>query len=490
MHNLSSLIENITYLNIFGNYDKLISSIEYNSKNINTNSLFVAIKGDNFDGHKFISEAIERGAIAIVCEVLPENIQNNITYIQVNDSRRTLAQLSNAFYDFPSNKLNIIGITGTNGKTTITYLLNNIFQYFNKKSAIIGTTGIFIDNKKIPATHTTPESLELYSYLNQCVNENIEFVAMEVSSHSLVQHRVDGVKFRVAAFTNLTQDHLDYHKTMQEYATAKKILFDNLTHDAIAIINSDDTYSDYIIQDCRAQSIVRVGRKERDDYIIENENISLKGLNFDLKFNNNIYKIQSPLLGKFNIDNLAQTFAIAVSLGFDPQEICNCLKTATGAPGRMETYNLPNGAIAIIDYAHTPDALEKALQSLKNIHKSGSIKGNIICVFGCGGNRDHEKRPQMGKIACNLSDYVILTNDNPRDENPQAIFNDILEGISENYKNNVQIIPNRADAIKYAIDIAMENDIILIAGKGHEEYQIIGKERIPFSDKNIILKSF
>lgn len=490
MHNLSSLIENLNYLNIFGNYDNLISSIEYNSKNINTNSLFVAIKGDNVDGHKFISEAIERGAIAIVCEVLPENIQDNITYIQVNDSRRTLAQLSNAYYDFPSNKLNIIGITGTNGKTTITYLLNNIFQYFNKKSAIIGTTGIFIDNKKIPATHTTPESLELYGYLNQCVNENIEFVAMEVSSHSLVQHRVDGVEFRVAAFTNLTQDHLDYHKTMQEYATAKKILFDNLTHDAIAIINSDDTYSDYIIQDCRAQSIVRVGRKERDDYIIENENISLKGLNFDLKFNNNIYKIQSPLLGKFNIDNLAQTFAIAVSLGFDPQEICNCLKTATGAPGRMETYNLPNGAIAIIDYAHTPDALEKALQSLKNIHKSVSIKGKIICVFGCGGNRDHGKRPQMGKIACNLSDYVILTNDNPRDEEPQAIFNDILEGISENYKNNVQIIPNRADAIKYAIDIAKENDIILIAGKGHEEYQIIGKERIPFSDKNIILKSF
>jgi len=486
MQILKHLLDNINIINIFGNDDIIISSIEYNSKNVSPNSLFVAIHGENFDGHQFINDAIERGATAIACEFLPDDLYKNITYIQVPDSRIALAELSNAFYDFPSNKLKIIGITGTNGKTTITFLLNHIFQYFNKKTAIIGTTGIFIDNKKIPTTHTTPESLELFAYLNQCVNVGVEYVSMEVSSHSLVQHRVHCINFIAAAFTNLTQDHLDYHKTMQDYANAKKLLFDNLQHDAIAVINADDTYADYIIKDCKAKQIFTVGRKSDSDYIIKNENLSIKCVEFDIVNNNTTYKIHSPLLGKFNIDNLAQAFAIASELGFEPNEICQCLENATGAPGRMEKYNLPNGAIAIIDYAHTPDALEKALQSLKQIHYANLLNGKIICVFGCGGNRDRDKRHKMGKIACDLSDFVIITNDNPRNEDPQVIFEDILKGINGNKRNTVSIIQDRAEAIRYAIEKSTKNDIILIAGKGHEDYQIIRGERRPFSDRQIV----
>ncbi len=487
MQILKQLLENFNLINIFGNDDIRISSIEYNSKNVSQNTLFVAIKGENFDGHQFIPEAIDRGANAIVCEFLPDDLNNNITYIQVPNSRIALAELANAFYDFPSNKLKIIGITGTNGKTTITFLLNHMFQYFNKKTAIIGTTGIFIDNKKIPASHTTPESLELFRYLNQCVEQNIEYVSMEVSSHSLVQHRVHNINFVAASFTNLTLDHLDYHKTIQNYAKAKKMLFDNLQPDAIAVINNDDPFADYIIMDCKAKHIYRVGRQSDADYTIKNEKLSLKGVECDIVKNNITYKIQAPLLGKFNIDNLAQAFVIASELGFEPNEICKSLESATGARGRMEKYDLPNGALAIIDYAHTPDALEKALQSLKQIHNANSVDGKIICVFGCGGNRDKSKRPKMGKIACDFSDFVIITNDNPRNEDPQAIFNDILEGINIEMQNKVSIIPDRAEAIHSAIELSKENDIIFIAGKGHEEYQIIAGERRAFSDRQIVL---
>jgi len=486
MQELNHLIENVHIINIFGNNDKLVSSIEYNSKNVKLNSLFVAIKGENFDGHKFISEAIDRGANSIVCEDLPGTMLDNITYILVNNSRAALAELSNAYFDFPANKLNIIGITGTNGKTTITYLLNQIFQHFGKQTAIIGTTGIIINDKKIPATHTTPESLELFDYINQCVNSGVEYISMEVSSHSLAQNRVFGVKFIAAAFTNLTQDHLDYHKTMQEYADAKKKLFDNLSEDAIVVINSDDSYANYVIKDCKAKTILKVGRRANADYIISDENLSLQGIDFSIQYKNSIYKIQSLLLGKFNIDNLAQAFAIAASLGFEPNEICNSLTSATGAPGRMERYNLPNGAIAIIDYAHTPDALEKALQTLRGINNSTVSTRQLICVFGCGGNRDKSKRPKMGEIASDLADIVVLTNDNPRWEDPQTIFNDILAGIAENDKHKVKIIPNRTEAIQFALYQSQKNDFILIAGKGHEEYQIIGDKRIAFSDKNVI----
>jgi UDP-N-acetylmuramoyl-L-alanyl-D-glutamate--2,6-diaminopimelate ligase len=310
---------------------------------------------------------------------------------------------------------------------------------------------------------------------------------MEVSSHSLVQHRVHYINFVAASFTNLTLDHLDYHKTMQNYAKAKKMLFDNLQPDAIAVINNDDPFADYIIMDCKAKHIFRVGRQSDADYSIKNEKLSLKGVEFDIVKNNITYKIQSPLLGKFNIDNLAQAFVIASELGFEPKEICKSLESATGALGRMEKYDLPNGALAIIDYAHTPDALEKALQSLKQIHCANSVDGKIICVFGCGGNRDKSKRPKMGKIACDFSDFVIITNDNPRNEDPQAIFNDILEGINIEMQNKVSIIPDRAEAIHSAIELSKENDIIFIAGKGHEEYQIIAGERRAFSDRQIVL---
>ncbi|HAW07936.1 MAG TPA: UDP-N-acetylmuramoyl-L-alanyl-D-glutamate--2,6-diaminopimelate ligase [Bacteroidetes bacterium] len=489
MQKLNLLLKYIDFIKLIGNSDISVHSIEYNSKNVSQNSLFVAIKGDKFDGHQFIDEAIRKGATSIVCQDLPQNLIDNITYIQVLNSRIALAELANAFFDFPSNKLKVIGITGTNGKTTITFLLNSIFEYFHKKTAIIGTTGIYINNNKIPATHTTPESLELFGYLNQCVEQEIDYVSMEVSSHSLLQNRVHNVNFVAAAFTNLTQDHLDYHKTMQDYANAKKILFDNISPDAIVVINSDDKYSDYMISNTKAKNIIKVGRQAGADYIISNEHLSLAGLDFEIIHKNKSYKIKSKMLGKFNIDNLSQAFAIASELGINPDEIPLALKNAIGAPGRMEKYDLTNGAIAIIDYAHTPDALEKALQSLREVRLSSNTNGKIICVFGCGGNRDQAKRPMMGRIASNLAEYIIITNDNPRLENPEKIFENILDGIPSDKRDNVEVIPEREKAIKLAIEKSSKNDIILIAGKGHEEYQIIGTEKIAFRDKDIILKN-
>ncbi len=493
---ITDILDHITYEALHLRSENIhISGINYNSKLCKKNNVFVAIKGEKLDGHIFIKDAILQGAIVIICENLPDiqnEVFNNISFINVQNSRLALAEISDAFYNFPSNKLKIIGITGTNGKTTTTFLLKSILETANKKVGMIGTTGIFIGQNKIETTHTTPESLELMQIFNQMIENNIEYVIMEVSSHSLILNRVAKINFIAAAFTNLTSEHLDFHKTMENYANAKKILFDNLNNKSIAVINFDDNYSNIITNNCKAEKILFTHNITQPNNSIDNStnNIPIvhitnkilekKYSTFTLNIENHNVNFKINLPASFNIENATIAILIAYKLNINIETIKKGLENSTGAPGRLEAVYLNNKATAYVDYSHTPDALEKALKTCRNILNNNN---KLICIFGCGGARDKTKRPIMGKIAASNADIIIITDDNPRTENNLDIINDIIKGI-DNYNNskNIFIIPNRAEAIKKAVKISKENDIILIAGKGHENYQIIGTEKIHFSD--------
>ncbi|MBI5326121.1 MAG: UDP-N-acetylmuramoyl-L-alanyl-D-glutamate--2,6-diaminopimelate ligase [Ignavibacteriae bacterium] len=486
---LSGLIKYLSYTNIIGNTDIEIKTIENDSRKCKEGSVFVAIRGTNSDGHKFINEVIKQGTKVIVCEEKPAVYDNGTTFIEVSNSRLALAELAHAWFDFPTREMKVIGITGTNGKTTITFLIKSILDSSGKKAAIIGTTGIYIGNQKIPATHTTPDPLQLCSYLSQMKSEGVKYVVMEVSSHALAQKRVSGISYDIAAFTNLTHDHLDYHPTMEDYASAKKQLFQMISPTGIAVVNGDDEYSEFMIKDIKS-SIIKVGRNKENDIIISDEKLNLDESDFNLKINSNgTIKIKNQLLGRFNIDNAALAFAICLQLGFDKSAVIEALKTSSGAPGRMQKIILKNKAIALVDYAHTPDALEKALNSCREAMEIAGLKNNkLICVFGCGGDRDETKRPIMGKISSKLSDFAIITDDNPRTEDSSKIIQDIYNGIENGDRKKVVQISNRTEAISYAYSISAENDIILVAGKGHETYQIIGKDKYHFDDYEELMK--
>ncbi len=489
MRNFGYLQKRSEY-NIILNYiNNPVSSIEYDSRKCKEDSLFVAIRGESFDGHDYIDQAISNGAKFIVCEVLPKEILPNISYMTVNNSRKSLAELSHAWYDYPSKKMKMIGITGTNGKTTITFLLKDILEKAGLKTAIIGTTGIFFGNEKIPATHTTPESLELSGILNTLVEKGVEYTIMEVSSHALMQYRVFGIDFLFAGFTNLTHDHLDYHKNMGHYASAKKILFDSMRPEGYAVFNADDPYSKFILSTCRAEKIEGISRND-SDWIIKDEILDLDSNKFCLiKKNKFEISIKTPLIGRFNNDNLTVAIAIANALGIDVNTINEAVSSAIGAPGRMQRILLSNGAVGIVDYAHTPDALQKAILSCKDVIESAEADGaKLICVFGCGGNRDTAKRPEMGKIAGEFADFTIITDDNPRMENSSDILAMIESGIDHEFAHKYQIIADRAKAIEKAFEMSNKNDIILVAGKGHENYQIIGKDKIHFDDAEELFK--
>ncbi len=502
MKNLNQLLPFLNYLQIIGDKEIFIDNIAYNSNKISSNSLFVAISGNTTDGHNFINQAIQNGAVAIICERLPDKIMQDISYILVADSRLALAQLSNVWFDFPAKDIKIIGVTGTNGKTTITFLIASLLKNFHRNVAIIGTTGIYLNEENIPTTHTTPESLELFELFAYFRSKHVEYAVMEVSSHSLVQHRVFGINFISAIFTNLSHDHLDFHKTMRNYAQAKQILFKSLGQNSSAIINQDDKYSDLIVQDCGTKHIYTIGKYDNSLIKILNENTSISSISFDLELNDHIgnniatginnnnyyYKVKSNLIGKFNIENLAFSIICLYSLGFNLEELISSAKQIQAPPGRMQLVKLPNEAIGIVDYAHTPDALMKVLQNLNAIKEQDNILSKIICVFGCGGDRDKEKRPEMGNIAVNYSDYVIITSDNPRNEEPSQIIKEILKGVPSNLRNKVQTIESRYDAILTAYEISRKNDYIIIAGKGHEKYQIIGSSKINFDDFEILNK--
>ncbi|GAB1370283.1 UDP-N-acetylmuramoyl-L-alanyl-D-glutamate--2,6-diaminopimelate ligase [Candidatus Kapaibacterium sp.] len=480
---LSDLLVNSEYELINGTLDIELFGLAYNSNKVKKGFGFVAIKGEKTDGHQYITNAIESGARTIFCEAISENIikkYTNVTFVKVSNSRKLLAEMANAFYDYPSEKLKLIGITGTNGKTTCTFLFKHMIENSGYKCGIIGTTGIFINDREIPATHTTPESLELYEILADMRDEKVEYVIMEVSSHSLVQFRVYGLNFVMALFTNLTHDHLDYHKTMESYASAKKILFESLSSDSWCLVNSDSEWHNFMISDIECKNVVKVGRNEQSNFRIVNEKMSLDGISYDLVNTNQSFSISSILTGRFNIDNSAIVIIACIILGIDANLVSEYIKNAEGAPGRMQRVLLNNGAIGLVDYAHTPDALEKAILSSKAILDKEKSSHRLICVFGCGGDRDKTKRPEMGKISTQLADLTIITSDNPRTENDLRIIDDILAGVDK--ESDFVAISDRRKAIEYAYSKSQHGDVILVAGKGHEKYQIIGNQKFHFDD--------
>ncbi len=480
------LLNHISSYKIIQNSNHNIAGIAYNSKECRPGFAFVAIIGEKADGHDYIDDAIRNGATTVICQTIPHNYTNynDITFILVQNVRNALAEISHAFYGFPANKLKIIGITGTNGKTTVTFLLKSIFEAAGKKTGIIGTTGIFIGDKKIETTHTTPESIELCKIFVNMLDAGIEHVIMEVSSHSLALHRVDCINFDIAAFTNLTHEHIDFHKSIENYMLAKKILFDGLSKNSIAIINIDDEHAQNIISDCMAK-VVEISRNDRPNAIaVRSEEIENHCSKFvlDFGFGNEkvLFKIKLP--AQFNIDNSVLAATIAFHTGIDITAIKIGLLNSKGAPGRFERVNIRTGATAYVDYAHTPDALEKALNACRqHLDSANEVAGKLICVFGCGGNRDKAKRPIMGGIASSIADITIITDDNPRTESSTDIINDIMQGINKKHKP-VITIPDRELAIKKAVELSSPNDIVLIAGKGHENYQILGINRIKFDD--------
>ncbi len=493
MKDIKDLVSILKPKTILGNVEGFISSVCYNSSKCIPNSLFVAISGTKVDGHYFIEDALNRGAKYIICEQLPNNLSKDCTYFLVENSRIALAKTSNFWFDFPTKNMCVVGVTGTNGKTTVTYLLKEIMKTSGKKSGVIGTIGAFSDGYSKSLNNTTPESYELFNILKELNDIGVEFVAIEVSSHSLHQNRVYGINFSGGIFTNLTQDHLDYHKTMEEYAQAKSLLFKSLNENSIAVGFNDDPYVGKVLHGTMAGKVILVGRNPISDVVILNENLGLDSSEFDLIFNSSVADVngihlKSKLVGRFNIENLALSTTLALAFEVDLETIQKVISSFRGVYGRMQKIRLKNGAIGIVDYAHTPDALQKALETCKEILNLNNINGKLICVFGCGGERDPHKRPIMGKIASEISDFVVLTNDNPRNENPDDILNQIFSGIASDKKKKVFQIQDREQAIEHAYNLSKENDIILVAGKGHEDYQIIGEIKYHFSDFEQLIK--
>ncbi len=491
MKKLSDIIEFIDYKRILGSTDREIKNICYDSRNCSQGSLFTAIRGYSTDGHKYIPGALEKGAEIIVCEKFDYDaaLSERVTVVIVENARKALAELSHALYEYPSKHLKIIGVTGTNGKTTVTYLIKDILQKAGKKTGLIGTTGIITGEDIVPAAHTTPESLELCRIFHKMIQENVEYVVLEVSSHALKQHRVDGIEFEAAVFTNLTHDHLDYHTTIEDYARSKKRLFEMLRSDNHAVVFESE-HTAYMLEGIKAKTVT-CGRSREFDFIIKEESITSKGSVFKLLSGK--YEIdrqlEIPLPGRFNIENFTLAAACSIALGIDKDTILNNAGTLQGAPGRMQIIKLKSGASGIVDYAHSPDALTKALKTcLEMIEDKSDEKGKILCVFGCGGDRDKEKRPIMGASAAKLADYVILTDDNPRTEKSERILEDIYRGIPQEYKYKVLLLSNRHEAISYGAGIAEKGDVLLVAGKGHEKYQICGLKRMYFDDAEELSK--
>jgi len=471
---LKDILYKVTITAVYGSTGKSICAIEFDSRKVKPNSLFVAQKGLIFDGHQFIDKAIELGATAIVCEEMPTNLVGDVTYVQVGDADLALAIMASNFYDNPSSKLKLIGITGTNGKTTIASLLYNLFQKAGYKSGLISTVNILVDTKLYETTHTTPNSVLINHYLNEMVEAGVDFCFMEVSSHGIHQKRTQGLHFAGGVFTNLTHDHLDYHKTFKEYINVKKSFFDSLPKTAFALVNIDDKNGLVMLQNTKAKKY-SYALKTMADFkvkILENQ---FSGL----LLNVNGSEVWAKLIGSFNAYNLAAVYGVANLLGVESTESLTLISELENVSGRFQHFISKEGVTAVIDYAHTPDALKNVLETINDI-RTGSEQ--IITVVGCGGNRDKAKRPIMGRIASQLSSQVIFTSDNPRNEDPQTILNEVEAGVEpQNFKKTLSVL-DREQAIKTATKLAKTGDIILIAGKGHETYQEIKGKRTHFDD--------
>lgn len=480
MKALHEILRNVNIKQIKGATDVIISGITNDSREVKSGSMFFAVKGTRVDGHSYIAQVIEKGAIAIVCENLPERLSDGVTYIQVDDSSYSSGTIASNWFGNPSKKLKLVGITGTNGKTTTVTLLFNLFRELGYHTGLVSTILNRIDNEIIPSTHTTPDAIQLNLLLNHMVEKGCSYCFMEVSSHAIVQNRIAGLTFTGGIFSNITLDHLDFHKSFDEYLKAKKRFFDELPSSAFALTNIDDRNGLVMLQNSKASKHTYSFQKMADfkGRIVE---APLDGLHLDLDGN----EIWCRLVGKFNGYNLMAVYAAGVLLEQDPLEVLTILSNLESVEGRFDYIKSPQGIIGIVDYAHTPDALQNVLETINQLRTGNEM---LITVVGCGGDRDKSKRPIMAKIAARLSDRVILTSDNPRSEVPEQIIAEMLVGVEKEFARNVQNITDRHDAIRIACAMTRDNDVILIAGKGHEKYQDINGVKYPFDDKEILKK--
>lgn len=478
MNNLNDILTSLDVVKLVGQSDIDLIGVNSDSRKVEPGSLFVATRGTQVDGHDYIASAIEKGAMAVVCEILPEKLSPDVVYVVVKNTNVALGKIASAWYDFPSSSLRLVGVTGTNGKTTIATLLYRLFRRLGHKCGLISTVCNCIDSEEFPSTHTTPDPLTLNRLLAQMVECGCKFAFMEVSSHAIDQRRIEGLCFEGGVFTNLTRDHLDYHKTFAEYLAVKKRFFDELSDEAFALTNIDDKNGLVMLQNTKAEKKTYSVRSMSDfkTKVIED--------GFDgLKLEINRKEVFLPFIGKFNAYNLTAVYATALLLGCDSDETLLNLSALRPVSGRFEPIAAPSGYKVIVDYAHTPDALKNVLETIDSFL---AVEARLITVVGCGGNRDRGKRPLMAKEAVKLSHQVIFTSDNPRNEEPQTIVDEMMEGVEMADRAKVITILDRYQAIKTAMLLARPKDVVLIAGKGHENYQEINGTRTHFDDKEVV----
>ena len=479
---LNEVLKNITPIKIVGNDNVEITGVNIDSRRIKAGHLFVAIRGTQVDGHQFIDKAIELGADAVLCEELPEKLSGHVTYVQVESTEDAVGKVATLFYGNPSHKLKLVGVTGTNGKTTIATLLYNMFRKFGYKVGLLSTVCNYIDDVEVPADHTTPDPIELNELLAKMVEAGCEYAFMECSSHAIHQKRIGGLKFAGGLFTNLTRDHLDYHKTFENYRNAKKAFFDGLPKDAFAITNADDKNGMIMVQNTKA-TVKTYSIRSMADFRARILECHFEGMYLEIDGR----EVGVQFIGKFNVSNLLAVYGAAIMLCKKPEDILLVLSTLHSVSGRLEPIHSPEGFTAIVDYAHTPDALANVLNA---IHEVLDGKGHVITVCGAGGNRDKGKRPLMAQEAVRQSDKVIITSDNPRFEDPQEIINEMLAGLNEQQMRKVISIVDRKEAIRTACMMAQKGDVVLVAGKGHENYQEIKGVKHHFDDKEVLHEIF
>ena len=480
MKQLNELLADVRALDIRGGVEREISALEYDSRKIDKDNCFFAVVGTASDGHNYIPMAIERGATAIVCQRLPESLSDDVAYIVVEDTNEAMAMMAAAYYDHPSEELRLVGVTGTNGKTTTATLLYDMTMAMGYRAGLISTVVYRIGEERIASTHTTPDAIRLNAMMRRMVDSGCDYCFMEVSSHSIVQHRIDGLKFTGGLFTNLTHDHLDYHGTYKEYIRAKKLFFDKLGKDAWAVTNIDDRNGDVMVQNTEAK-VYRMSLRSMADFNTRLVEMLPDGMLLNLAGN----ELWVHFTGRFNAYNLTSVYAAATLLGWDKMEVLTTLSALRPVSGRFESVAAEDGTMAIVDYAHTPDALENVLETIEEVRRG---EQQLFVVCGCGGDRDKTKRPEMAAIAVRYATTAIFTSDNPRTEDAEAILDDMVAGVGE--KRNYLRITNRREAIRTAAMLAKVGDIILIAGKGHEDYQIIGTEKHHFDDRDEIREAF
>lgn len=480
---LNALLKSISPVTVTGSTEVEISDMDIDSRQASAGHLFVALRGTQTDGHQYIAKAVAQGAVAVVCEDLPETLSEGVTYVQVESTESAVGPLATTFHGNPSAKVRLVGVTGTNGKTTIATLLYHLFRKLGYKCGLLSTVCNYIEDEAVPASHTTPDAVELNRLLHRMVDAGCQYVFMECSSHAIVQQRIGGLTFAGGIFTNLTRDHLDYHKTFENYRDAKKLFFDHLPRTAFAVTNADDKNGLYMTQNTKA-SVKTYSVRSMADYKARIIECHFEGMYLEIDG----HEVGVQFIGKFNVSNLLAVYAAATLLGQAPDDVLVVLSTLKSVAGRLEPISSPGGVTAVVDYAHTPDALVNVLNALREVMEGK--QGHIITVCGAGGNRDKGKRPLMAQEAVKGSDRVVITSDNPRFEEPDDIIADMLAGLNDKQRHDVLTITDRREAIKAALMMAQKGDVVLIAGKGHEDYQEVRGVKHHFDDREEVRRIF